>query len=124
MSTKRLFPRLNLRRSTAVGAWNVMSLYEVCGKRTCQRDCHLPQLSAELRRLDVSVAALLGVRRPGSEWVSGGEYTYYWSGRTQDRLVPMISEVTTVNKRVMRLRLSHTLGVISLVSLYAPIGVS
>ena len=35
-----------------------MSLSEVRDKRTGQRDCHLPQLSPELRRLDVSVAAL------------------------------------------------------------------
>ena len=134
-STERLSPRLNLRRSTRVGAWNVMSLSEVRDKRTSQRDCHLPQLSAELRRLGVSVAALSEVRRPGSGWVSGGGYTYYWSGRPQghlegvavavaDRLVPMITEVTPVNERIMRLRISHTLGVISLVSVYAPTGVS
>ena len=65
-STKRRSPRLNLRRPTRVGAWNVMALSEVLDKRTCQRDCHLPQLSAELRRLGVSVAALSEVRRPGS----------------------------------------------------------
>ena len=32
-STERLSPRLNLRRSTRVGAWNVMSLSEVRDKR-------------------------------------------------------------------------------------------
>ena len=36
----------------------------------------------------------------------------------------MITEVTRVNERIMRLRITHTLGVISLVSVYAPIGVS
>ena len=41
-STKRLSPRLNLRRSTRVGAWNVMSLSEVRDKRTGQRNYHLP----------------------------------------------------------------------------------
>ena len=41
-----------------------------------------------------------------------------------ERLVPMITEVTSVNERIMRLRISHTLGVISLVSSYAPTGVS
>ena len=77
-----------------------MSLSEVRDKRTGQRDSHLPQLSAELRRLGVSVVALSEVRRPGSGWVSGGGYTYYWSGRPKghlegvavavaDRLVPM-----------------------------------
>ena len=56
--TKRLSPRLNLRRSTRVGAWNVMFMSEVRDKRTGQRDCHLLQLFAKLRRLGVSVAAL------------------------------------------------------------------
>ena len=37
-STERLSPRLNLRRSTRVGAWNVMSLSEVRDKRTGQLD--------------------------------------------------------------------------------------
>ena len=32
----------------------------------------------------------------------------------------MIIEVTPVNERIMRLRISHSLGVISLVSIYAP----
>ena len=41
-----------------------MSLSEVRDRRTCQKDCHIPQLSAELRRLGVSVAALSEVRRP------------------------------------------------------------
>ena len=71
VSNELLFPRLNLRRSTRVGAWNVMSLSEVRGKRTGQRDCHLLQLSAKLRRLGVSVAALAEVRIPGSGWISG-----------------------------------------------------
>ena len=114
-----------------MGAWNVMSLSEVRDKRTGQRDCHLHQLSAELRRLGPSVAAIPQVRRPWSEWVRGGGYTYYWSGRTQghlesvvvavaDRLASMITEVTPVNERIMRLRIFHTQNVISLVSVYAP----
>ena len=109
-STERLSPRLNLRRSTRVGAWNVMSLSEVRDKRTSQRDCHLPQLSAKLHRPGVSSAARSEVRRPGGRWVSGDGYTYYWSGRPRghlegvavavaDRLVPMITEVTPVNER-------------------------
>ena len=36
----------------------------------------------------------------------------------------MVSEVTPVNERIMRLRITDTLGVISLVSVYAPTGVS
>ena len=41
-----------------------------------------------------------------------------------DRLVSMITQVTPVNERIMRLRIPHTLGVISLVSVYALTGVS
>ena len=48
-----------------------MFLSEVRDKRTGQRDCHLPQLSAELSRLGLGVATLSEVRRPGSGWVSG-----------------------------------------------------
>ena len=41
-----------------------------------------------------------------------------------DPLVPMNTEVTPVNERIMRLRITHTLSVISLVSLCAPTAVS
>ena len=68
--TERLFPRLNLRQSNRVGACNVVSLSEVHDKRTDQRDCHLPQLFAELSSLRVSVSSLLEVRKPGSGWVN------------------------------------------------------
>ena len=92
---------------------------------------YLSELSAELRRLGVSVAALSEVRETGSGWVSGCVYTYYGSSRPQkhlkgvvvavaDRLVSMVTEVTPVNERIMRLRITTTLDVIFLVSLYAP----
>ena len=35
-----------------------------------------------------------------------------------DRLVPPVTEVTPVNERILRLRIKHTLGVVSLVSVY------
>ena len=41
-----------------------------------------------------------------------------------ERLVLMITEVAPVNERIIRLRITRTLGVISLVSVYAPTGVS
>ena len=42
-----------------------------------------------------------------------------------NKLTPMIVEVTPVNERIMRLRIRHSLGVISsLVSVYAPTEVS
>ena len=37
-----------------------------------------------------------------------------------DKLTPMIIEVTPVNERTLRRRIHHSLGVISLVSVYAP----
>ena len=59
-------------------------------------------------------------------------YTYYWSRRPQghleavtvavaDRLVPMITKVTPVSPNDTRI--THTLSVISMVSVYAPTGV-
>jgi len=60
-----------------------------------------------------------------------GGYTFYWSGHCDgyhaqgvaaavpNNLAPMIIEVTPVNERIMRLRIHHSLGVISLVSVYA-----
>ena len=41
-----------------------------------------------------------------------------------DRLVPMVAEFTLVNELIMRLKITHTLGFISSVSLYASTGVS
>ena len=41
-----------------------------------------------------------------------------------ERLVPVVTEVTFFNERIIRLRNTHTLGVISLVTVYAPTGVS
>ena len=119
--------RLNLRRSIRVGAWNVLSL---------QDDCRVPALSAELGRLGIAVAALSEVRRPGNGEISVGGYTYYWSGRADgrhtegvavavsDRLISQVKEVTPVSERIMRLRLAHSLGVMSIVAVYAPTGVS
>ena len=63
-----------------------------------------------------------------------GGYTYYWYGRSDgyhaqgvavavavsNKLTPMITEVTPVTERIMRRRIRHSLGVISLVSVYAP----
>ena len=53
-----------------------------------------------------------------------GGYTYNWSGRSdgyhaQAVVSPLIIEVTPVNKHIMRLRMHRSLGVVSLVSVYA-----
>ena len=57
-----------------------------------------------------------------------GGYTIYWSGRSDgyhaqgvavavsSKLTPVIIEGTPVNERIMRRRIHHSLGVISLVS--------
>ena len=103
-------------------------------ERTGHRVCHLPVICGT-ESIGVSVAAVSEVRRPGSGWVSGGGFTFYLSGRPQRdlekvavavayRLIPMVTEVTSGNERIMRLRISHTLCIISLVSVYAPTGVN
>ena len=106
-----------------MGAWNVLSRRE---------DDHLSLLSSELKRLDIGIAALSKVQRPDSGEIMVGDYTYYWSGHSDGyhavgvavavskKLTPMIIEVTPVNERIMRLRIRHSLGVVSLVSEYAP----
>ncbi|KAF7644747.1 hypothetical protein LDENG_00216450 [Lucifuga dentata] len=111
-----------------VGMWNVLTLSE---------NTHLPLLSGELGRLRIAVAALSEVCRPGSSQISVGEYTYFWSGRSDGRhtkgvavavpdwLLPMVSDVIPdVNEHIMRLRLRHSLGVLSVVSVYAPTTIS
>ena len=122
-STRRRSPWVNLRRSLRVGAWNVLSQRE---------DDHLSLLSSELKHLDIGIAALSEVRRSDSGEILAGGYTYYWSGRSDgyyaqgvpvavsNKLTPMIIEVTPVNERIVRQRIRHPLGVISLVSVYAP----
>ena len=82
--------------------------------------------------MDIGIAALSEVQTPDSGEIMVGGYTYYWSGHSDGyhgqgvavavskKLTPMIIEVTPVNKRIMRQRIRHSLGVISLVSVYAP----
>ena len=82
--------------------------------------------------LDISIAALSEVRRSYCGEIMAGGYNYYWSGcsdgyhsqgvaiAVSNKLTPMIIEVTPINKRIMRLRIRHSLGVISMVSVYPP----
>ena len=116
-------PGVNLRRALRVGTWNILSLSE---------DHRLPHLSNELRRLKVDIAGLSETRRPGSGEISCGDYTYCWSGTSNgtrvrgvavaisSKLWPFVVEVTPVDERIMRVRLKHTLGFMSLVAVYAP----
>ena len=72
------------------------------------------------------------VRRPDSGEIMAGGFSYYWSVHSDgyhaqvicvavsNQLTPMIIEVTPVNERIMRLRMHHSLSVISLVSGCAP----
>ena len=106
-----------------MGAWNVVPRRE---------DDHLSLLSSELKHLDISIAALSEVQRLDCGVIMVGGYTYYWSScsdgyhaqgvavAVSNMLTPMIIEVTAVNKHGMTLRIRHSLGVISLVSVYAP----
>ena len=122
-STRWQSPWVNLRQSLRVGAWNVLSLRE---------DDHLLLLSSELRRLDIGIAAHSEVRRPDCSEIIAGGFTYYWSDRSDgyhaqgvavavsNKLIPIVIGVTPLNERIMRLRIRHSLGVISLVSVYDP----
>ena len=106
-----------------MGAWNVLSLRE---------DDHLSLFLSKLKHLDIGIAALSEVRRPDCGEVMAGDPTSYWFGRSDgyhaqgvaaavsNKLTPTIIEVTPVNERIMRLRIPHSLGVISMVSVYAP----
>ena len=122
-STRQWSPWVNLRQSLQVCAWNVLFQRE---------NDHLYLLSSELKRLNISIAALSEVRRPDSGEIMEGGYTFYWYGRSggchahrvavavSNKLTPMIIEVTPVKERIISLRIHHSLGVISLVSIYAP----
>ena len=71
-------------------------------------------------------------RKPGSGEIRSRGFTYYWSGMNNgahlrkvtisisSRLQLSVVEVTLVDERIMRLRLKHTLGFMSLVAVYAP----
>ena len=103
-----------------MGAWNFLSLRE---------DDHLSLLSSEHQRLNIGIAALSEVRRPDGVEIMAGGYTYHWSGCSDgyhaqgvavamsNKLTPMIIEVTPVRKCIMKLKIRHSFGVISLVSI-------
>jgi len=74
----------------------------------------------------------LGSVKPHSREIMASGYTYDCSGHTvgyhaqgvavvvSNNLIPMIIEVTTVNEHIMRLRIRHSLGVVSLIFVCAP----
>ena len=70
-STRLRPPWVNLKRSLWVVAWNVLFRGE---------DDHLSLLSAELKCLNIGIAALSQVQRLDSGEVMASGYIYYWSG--------------------------------------------
>ena len=52
--------------------------------------------------------------------VTDGYHVQGVAAAVSNKLTPMIIEVTPVNERIMRRRIRHSLGVVSLVSVYAP----
>ena len=82
--------------------------------------------------MNIGIAALSDVRRPDSFEIMVGDDTYSWSGHSDgyhaqglavavsNKLTPIIIEVTPVTECIMRRRIRHSLGVVSLVSVYAP----
>ena len=117
--------RVNLRRVFRVGAWNV---------RTLRGAGSVAQLSGELSRLRISVAALSEVRWPGTGTTEVGDYTYFWSGRPGGRATEGVAiavaahllravdtdSIRHYGERLMSLRIRHTIGVLTVVSAYAP----
>ncbi|KAG0719990.1 Craniofacial development protein 2 [Chionoecetes opilio] len=116
------------RRVLRVGSWNVLSLSD---------DRRLSPLSGELSRLRVEIVGLSETRRTSSGETSRGGYTYYWSSMSNgdhvrgvaigisSKLQPSVVEVTPVDMGgimggIMRVRMKHTLGFMSLVAVYAP----
>ena len=57
-------------------------------------------------------------------WRSDGYHAQGVAAAASKELTPMIIEVAMVNECIMRLRIRHSFGVISLVSVYAPTEVS
>ena len=80
----------------------------------------------------MDIVGLAEARRPGSGEISSGGYTYYWSGRSDgtrvagvaigisSQLQSSIVGVTTVDERIMLMRLKHRMGFMSLLAVYAP----
>ena len=81
-----------------MGAWDVLSRRE---------DDHLYLLSSELKHLNIGFATTIALVTL--------MVTMPVAGAVSKKLIPMIIEVTSVNERIMRRRIRHSLGVISLV---------
>ena len=90
----------------------------------------LPQLSAELSRFGVSVAAVSEVSKHWSGQISRKGYPYYRNNMTEGcgavihRLVDLVEKVAHVNKRIVNMKIVCNLRVNTLVSASAPTGVS
>ena len=80
----------------------------------------------------MDIVGLSETKRPGSGEISSRDFTYYWSGMSNSgrlrgvaiavssRLQPSVVEVIPIDERIMRLRLKHTWGFMSLVAVYVP----
>ena len=92
----------------------------------------LLHLSDELSKLKMDIVGLSEKKRPSSGEISSRGFTYYWFGISNgdrlkgvalgvsSRLQLSVVEVIPVDERIMRLRLKHILGFMSLVTIYAP----
>ena len=96
-----------------------------------REDDHLSLLSSELKRLDIGIAALSEVRRPDCGEIMAVvkppidlvalmvTHTQGFAVAVPNKPTPMIMEATSINERIMRIRIRHSLCVASLVSVYA-----
>ena len=78
----------------------------------------------------MNIVGLSETRKPGSGEISSRGFTYYWSGMNNgahlkgtavgvfSRLQPFVVKVIPVDERIIRMRLKHTWGFMSLVAVY------
>jgi hypothetical protein len=118
---RQRLPQLDLRRSTKIATWNVLTLngtgYQVA-------------ITRELARLNIDIACLTEARIPGSGLHRVENHTFLYSGGTQHIhgvamvLAPSIASSLlswhAVNDRLLTARLRHRHGHMTLVAAYAP----
>ena len=89
----------------------------------------LTPLYDKLSKLRVDMVGLSDTRRPGSGETSSKGFTYNWFGMSKDHHVKGVAKGVSsavccrgysVDKRIMRLRLKHSMGFMFVVAVYAP----
>ena len=123
VSTRLLPDSLNImRNSIRIATWNVLTL---------NPPGHSTLLSAELSRLNVSIAGLQEARWLGSGETRAGDYKLLWSGHDSERIqgvalaldktsASALSTWKPLGSRLLYARLKHSQGFLSIFVCYAP----